>query len=647
MSILYGSLFEENFLIRSLGALATAPDIALSELVANAWDAGATKVNITVPSEEYEEIIVEDNGSGLTLDEFRKRWMTLGYNRLKYQGEIVEFPEDNTEMFYRRAFGRNGVGRHGMLCFADQYTVETFKNGVGSRFVVAVSSGAQPFTLLHEEQILGKKHGTILRAKVVRNLPGEQHVRDIISARFLHDPRFEINVNDISIELMQHKGLIANEIIRVREEISLEVFIIDSTKIAKTARQHGVAFWVGNRLVGEPSWTLGEYSIDGRTSFARRHTVVIRTNDLFNEVLPDWSSFKRIPIINEIQKVVANYIEKFYRQSMSEKIGETRRSVVQQHRKELSDLPTSAKIEVSNFIEQLTEQVPTVNQDLLSAAVQAVIHLEKSRSGVNLLHKLSILSDEDVAGLDRLLSDWSVKDALTVLDEIDKRLMVIEALARFSVDDKTNELKTLHPLVLQSRWLFGPEFDSPLYSSNISLVNAMSRLFKAKAQKEDFYNYRNRPDIIVLDSSTLSAVGTEEFDDNSQLCKMRRILIIELKRGGFTIGRDEMDQAMHYVEDLINSGHLDGNPFINAFVVGHETDKKINQSRIRKVGENPENGRVEAITYGQLVRTAQQRLFRLRDQLKDRYEGITNENIVQKVLNEPYQIELVEEDETA
>ncbi|MNC66037.1 hypothetical protein D3C75_1163920 [compost metagenome] len=98
---------------------------------------------------------------------------------------------------------------------------------------------------------------------------------------------------------------------------------------------------------------------------------------------------------------------------------------------------------------------------------------------------------------------------------------------------------------------------------------------------------------------------------------------------------------------MINSGHLDGSPFINAFVVGHEIDKRINQSRIKKVGDNPEIGRVEAITYGQLVRTAQQRLFRLRDQLKDRYEGITNENIVQKVLNEPHQIELVEEDETA
>ena len=35
-----GSLFEEDYLIRTLGALVHYPEIALTELVANAWDAG-------------------------------------------------------------------------------------------------------------------------------------------------------------------------------------------------------------------------------------------------------------------------------------------------------------------------------------------------------------------------------------------------------------------------------------------------------------------------------------------------------------------------------------------------------------------------------------------------------------------------------
>jgi hypothetical protein len=645
MTYLYGSLFEEDYLVRTLGSLATSPDIALTELVANAWDAGASQVNITIPEELFEEIVVEDNGIGLTPDEFKLRWMTLGYNRLKYQGDQVKFPHtaDNT---FRRAFGRNGVGRHGMLCFSNEYMVETVhESGIGSRFLVSVASGLQPFALKKEERINEQRNGTRLRTKVERNLPDAVKVRELLSARFLQDPRFHITVNGCSIEMMQHKGLIGSQIIKVTDKVTLEMVVIDSSKTAKTTRQHGIAFWVGNRLVGEPSWALGNYSIDGRTAFAKRHTIVVKTDDLFDAVLPDWSSFKRWPIVEEVFKIIATNIESYYKQSMKERIDETRHAVLQKHRTELSQLPVLGQTEVSLFVEQLTEDQPTIQPEYLSAAVQAVIQLEKSRSGVNLLHKLSLLSEEDVDGLNRLLDDWSVKDALVVLDEIDKRLLVVEALSRFSKDPTTDELKTLHPLVLQARWLFGPEFDSPHYMSNVSLTTAMSKLFQKKVNKEAFYNARNRPDIIVIENATLSAVCSEEFEDDSPLLKMKRILIIELKRGGFSIGRNEMDQAGHYVDDLKNSGHLSGTPFINAFVVGHEIDSKV--TRIRKVGDNPERGRIEATTFGQLVSTANQRLLRLKEQLGDRYKGYTDETIVQKVLNEPVQGDLFNDTESA
>jgi hypothetical protein len=38
----FGSLFEEDYLVRTLGRIAHDPEVALTELVANAWDAGAS-----------------------------------------------------------------------------------------------------------------------------------------------------------------------------------------------------------------------------------------------------------------------------------------------------------------------------------------------------------------------------------------------------------------------------------------------------------------------------------------------------------------------------------------------------------------------------------------------------------------------------
>ena len=67
------------------------------------------------------------------------------------------------------------------------------------------------------------------------------------------------------------------------------------------------------------------------------------------------------------------------------------------------------------------------------------------------------------------MENWSVKDALTVLDEIDKRISVIEAIRKLSSDKTADELHVLHPLIASARWIFGPEFDSPEYSYNNQL----------------------------------------------------------------------------------------------------------------------------------------------------------------------------------
>lgn len=57
-----GSLFEENYLVRTLGRIAQDSEIALTELVANAWDAGASLVDLTIPPVNSLILTVEDDG---------------------------------------------------------------------------------------------------------------------------------------------------------------------------------------------------------------------------------------------------------------------------------------------------------------------------------------------------------------------------------------------------------------------------------------------------------------------------------------------------------------------------------------------------------------------------------------------------------
>jgi hypothetical protein len=104
------------------------------------------------------------------------------------------------------------------------------------------------------------------------------------------------------------------------------------------------------------------------------------------------------------------------------------------------------------------------------------------------------------------------------------------------------------------------------------------------------------------------------------------------------VGRDEINQAANYVEDLLGSGLLDGPPFIQAFVIGHEMDNRI--QRVRTLGENPILGRINGATYLQLVRTTEKRLFRLQNRLAKRYEKLSGVDLLKQVLEVPDQLTL-------
>jgi hypothetical protein len=163
-------LFEDDYLLRELGKVAHDPQVALTELVANAWDAGAARVDLILPDEVGGTLTITDDGHGMTPAQFKKRWMTLRYDRAKHQGLNVEFPPGRTPRS-RRAYGRNGVGRHGLLCFADEYEVRTWRDGVLASFVVGTESGPSPFVLRSET--LGQQNGsgTRLSVQVARKRP--------------------------------------------------------------------------------------------------------------------------------------------------------------------------------------------------------------------------------------------------------------------------------------------------------------------------------------------------------------------------------------------------------------------------------------------------------------------------------------------
>jgi len=554
--------------------------------------------------------------------------MKLGYNRLKHQGKKVHFPKGVEQK--RLAYGRNGVGRHGMLCFNDNYSVETHNKGKKSTFSITTKNENEPFLIKEQKFEKSNSSGTTLIVNVAKHLPNPDHVLEVISARFLHDPNFRISINKKNIQLEEHKGLVFTEEVETNN-INLKVHLIDSKKARKSTLYQGIAFWQAGRLVGEPSWIIGlNMVLDGRTQQAKRYSVVVETNDLAEYIKEDWTGFKRSNELNSMFDKVDETIHKMFSQIAKENIEETTKQIKNEYSKEYNELSPLGKYEFNEAIESITINNPTARQDSVNLAVETVINLEKTRSGSELIQKLALFSDEDIVGLNKLLDKWSIKDALTVLDEIDKRITVIEAIRKLSNDKSVDELHVLHPLIASARWIFGPEYDSPEYASNNQLQTTVEKVFNKKIDKSVFNNHRKRPDIVVAGDSTFSITGTVDYDSSNGITNINKVLIIELKRGGFRLGKIERNQAVGYVEDFMNCGTVIGSPYISAFVVGESFSEKIQPISKVSNGNDVEMGKVQICLFSQIVDSSERRLFNLRKRLNDRYENVSGMELYHK-----------------
>ena len=95
---------------------------AVAELIANAYDADATKVFVHLENGESKRVIVEDNGAGMTFEEVNNNFLKIGRNRRK-EGD------EKSPSGKRRATGRKGLGKLALFGIGEVIEVETVKGG--------------------------------------------------------------------------------------------------------------------------------------------------------------------------------------------------------------------------------------------------------------------------------------------------------------------------------------------------------------------------------------------------------------------------------------------------------------------------------------------------------------------------------------
>ncbi len=185
--------FDPNT-IDDLGAklYSTLPPI-ISELIANGYDAGASKIYIDLNDKDPKNkaISIKDNGSGMSLKQINAKYLVVGRKRR-------EENETHDPIYNRPVMGKKGIGKLSFFGITDHATITTIQDGKKVIFEMNHEKikGSKEYFPEHEMQDTEEENGTIVELKKVKREEAFdfQGLKNSIANYFLFDEEFKVYI---------------------------------------------------------------------------------------------------------------------------------------------------------------------------------------------------------------------------------------------------------------------------------------------------------------------------------------------------------------------------------------------------------------------------------------------------------------------
>jgi hypothetical protein len=577
--------------------------VAINELVANAWDAYATRVDIKLPKADVQPFSISDNGSSMTPKEFEERWASMDYNRVERQGRLAEKPPHLSHLPDRVAYGRNGQGRFGAFCFTgENYLVETRKKGVVSLYRVSKTYNATAPIKIDRESSgePTSETGTRIYGETGIDMGlSADAIRAEIGLRYLHDPSFEVLVDGERVSFADVQDYLSSEPVQVDGVGCLQLIALDAKKADKNSLRHGVSWQVNRRLVGKPDTKF----MDGRRTASKRFNFIVQAECLLERIKPDWSGFIACAEVDAAEQAVHNAIEKFLRDNSAETRAEVAKSLRQKNIMQLRSMGPSEKAVWEEFLDKVQTECPTLRHDHLETIAGILAKLEASKSKFSILARLKDCSSDDLDSLNELFEDWDINTAKKVLDEIKWRIELINELENKMLDPKTDELHDLQPIFDKGLWMFGPEFEAPDFTSNRQMRTVIKTFFGEVATEG---GSKNRPDFLIVQGSVILVKACPRYEQ--EVVGTAHVVIVELKAPKVELKTDEVDQCQKYVRELLASSAIQPTTRVTCFLLGTSGSPTVFEPTFIGKGELRS---VIPITYGTVLERAKSRMLSL------------------------------------
>lgn len=553
-------------IIDSLGIqMYQSPVAAISELIANAWDADARSVRVALPENlsGAPVIKVADNGIGMTFRECQTLYLSVGRNRRSRRG-------GGKSPGGRPVLGRKGIGKFAGFGIADVLEVATVSAETGERTVFEldlarlrgneeddyVSTDAKQVEVLERSRPnddCKAEHGTIvtLRNLTLGRIPNRETFAKSLARRFLiAQTADEFSVDVDGLPLPDENALrkvqfdfpkdyrndekpselrIENDegIERVGDhEIRWRIRFTEGT--IDTEELRGVSVFCGIKIAQTPfffnlsgglSGHHGQQYLTGRVQadFLDQLGVDVITTE---RQRVNWELDQALPLLEWGQNRVKSLLAIWKKRRAEDKI-----RLIEEKLASFSDrldrLKATERRTVRNALVKLASIEALSNEQFEDLSASMLTAWEDGRLR-ELINDVSNVEEMDESGLLNLLAEAQILNALHVAEAVKAKVEIVNGL---SERIKAHELENaVRDYIAENPWLISPQWETFRKETKIDHLLAKAAN-EAELDKHD--EWRGRVDLVLSSG--------------------RQLLVIEFMRPGLTVDWDHIARYQRYM----------------------------------------------------------------------------------------------------
>ena len=594
----------------------------LAELIANAWDADAARVAVSLEGRDAsKQIVIKDDGCGMNDADLRDKYLVVGYERRKKSGDRT--PNG------RPVMGRKGIGKLSVLSIARKVQVFTKKENADllaieldvaeiQKAIETKQKYHPPVIPVPEAIDLGHSGTTIVLSDLKKrvNASLDRYLRQRVARRFSvigDDFQVLVNGSEITLKDRNYFGKLEYALVYGGFDTSkfehAEKYIVRREAYVDDEKQHAMRGWIG--LVKE-SGALQDGDNLNKISILARGKVALedildsyREGGLYTKYIigeleadfldlteeEDIATSSRQDFIQTDPRFVQ--LREFVERELKYLASERAKLKDEEGAKRAREIPA-----LKGWYESLKGDTKTSAKKLFGRINQIAIDDEHRKTlykyGVlafeHLRHKemLNELAQLDINNLEaavKLFSELDDIEASWYYQITEGRLGIIKKLTDH-IDDNALE-KIIQEHIYTHLWLLDPSWD--MATETPYLEQSVATSFKKISDKLTEDEKRGRLDIRYKKTSG-------------------KHVIIELKRGSVTTSTDSlMGQVNKYISALRKQLRVANvnEPIEAVCLVGKELSDWEDAETRRDFENALKILHIRVITYQQLIRDAE------------------------------------------